>query len=184
MLKLNNFRNAYLSSTDLLSRYLGSAVQLFIRLMVARVFLNSGLTKWNGLFQFNTEKYDLFMYEFFCPEPARPGALQLCNAQTLDYSDGSIVVSFIQVIAVATGILEVVLPLLLIAGLLSRYAAIGLLLMTLFIQLAVFPTLDHWWNPAAWWALALLAVISAGPGKWSLDNLFKLELFDSRERGV
>jgi len=172
----NTFRTIYRSSTQLFSIYLESFVQLFIRIVVARIFLNSGLTKWNGPFQFNAEKYDLFMYEFFCPEPARPGALQLCSADTLEYVDGSITVSIIHILAVATGILEIVLPLLLIAGLFSRYAAIGLLVMTIFIQLAIFPSLDHWWNPAVWWAMALLAIIATGPGKWSVDHLVKIDV--------
>lgn len=182
MLNINSFRNAYLCSAGVFSKYLGSAVQLFLRLTVARVFLNSGLTKWNGWFEFNAQKYDLFMYEFFCPEPPRPSALQLCNAETLEYSDGSLVVALIKVLAVTTGVLEIIFPALLIMGLLSRYAASGLLLMSLFIQLAVFPTLEHWWNPAVWWALALLAIIAHGPGAWSLDNVLKLERCSGTER--
>ena len=52
---------------------------------------------------------------------------------------------------------------------------LGLLGMTLFIQLAVFPTWEHWWNPAAWWAVVLFAVFARGPGLFSLDRLLGLE---------
>ena len=47
--------------------------------------------------------------------------------------------------------------------------------MTLFIQLAVFPTWSHWVNPAMWWAAVLFALVACGPGAWSLDRLLGLE---------
>lgn len=165
----------YQSISLALSTYIGSLAQLLLRLIVARVFLMSGLTKWNGILQFNSEKYDLFLYEFFCPDPIRPGALQLCSPETLDYIEGSLTVTSIKFLAITTGVLEVLLPTLLIIGFFSRFAALGLLAMTLFIQLAVFPTWDHWWNPAVWWALTLLAIVSQGPGKLSLDYFLKLD---------
>lgn len=54
---------------------------LIARLAVARVFFMSGLTKWNGFLSFNPDKYDLFLFEFFCPEDKRAGALVLCTDQ-------------------------------------------------------------------------------------------------------
>ncbi len=174
----------YRSTTQYLAGHLEPLAQLLLRLVVARVFLSSGLTKWNSLFQFNTEKYDLFLYEFFCPDPPRPGALQLCNADTLEYVEGSLTVSMVELLAVAAGVLEVFLPVLLIIGLLTRFAAIGLLAMTLFIQLAVFPSWEHWWNPAVWWATALLLIVAHGPGKWSLDGLLKLDVLRERRNST
>ncbi len=168
----------YRSSAQYLTSYLEPFAQLVLRLVVARVFLSSGLTKWSAPFQFNTEKYDLFLYEFFCPDPPRPGALQLCNADTLEYVEGSFTVSIVELLAVAAGVLEVFLPVLLIFGFLTRFAAFGLLAMTLFIQLAVFPSWEHWWNPAVWWATALLLIVAHGPGKWSLDGLLKLDVLN------
>lgn len=144
---------------------------LFLRLLPVKVFLASGLSKWNGFLDFNTSKYDLFLYEFFCPDPVREGALQLCNPETLDYEEGSSIVGLIKAFAVTAGVMEVVLPVLLIIGLFTRFAALGLLAMTIFIQLAVFPTWSHWWNPAAWWAVSLFAVLAYGPGRLSLDQL-------------
>lgn len=168
---LAKYRALSLISTN----YLQDLALLVLRLMVARVFLLSGLTKWNGFLQFNTEKYDLFLYEFFCPDPVREGALLLCDPDALDYADGSMTVTVIKFLAVAAGVLEIVLPVLLIAGLFSRLAAIGLLAMTLFIQLAIFPGWEHWWNPASWWAVSLLVIVAIGPGNWSLDRLLKIE---------
>jgi len=158
-----------------LSRFLEPLALFFLRFMVAKVFLNSGLSKWDGFLTFNVDKYDLFKYEFFCPDPVRAGALQLCNPETLDYVDGSFVVKMIELLAVSAGIAEVLLPILLIIGLFSRFAALGLIGMTMFIQLAVFPTWDHWINPASWWAVALLMILARGPGLLSLDKLLGLD---------
>ena len=155
--------------------WLEPAALLFLRLAVARVFWDSGMTKWSGFLQFNKAKFDLFLYEFFCPDPPRPGALQLCDPKTLDYPDGSAMIAAIKALAVMTGVMEVVLSAMLVFGLVSRFAALGLLAMTLFIQLAVFPSWSHWWNPAMWWAVVLFALLALGPGSWSLDRLLDLD---------
>ncbi|WP_028669244.1 DoxX family protein [Saccharospirillum impatiens] len=168
-------QRGYQVSTQWLSRYLEPIALLMMRLLVARVFLQSGLSKWHGWFDFNETKYDLFLYEFFCPDPVRPGALLLCDPQTLDYQNGSLTVTLIETLALVAGIVEVLLPLMLVVGLLTRPAALGLIAMTLFIQLAVFPTWSHWWNPAAWWFVVLLGIFAAGPGALSLDRWVKLE---------
>ena len=84
-------------------------------------------------------------------------------------------VSIIKALAVTPGVVEIALPVLLVIGLASRLAALGLFGMTLFIQLAVFPTWSHWWNPAMGWAVVLLALVACGPGAWSLDRLLGLE---------
>jgi putative oxidoreductase len=62
---------------------------------------------------------------------------------------------------------EIILPVLLVLGLTTRAAALGLLVMTLVIQLTV---------PAGWplhitWAAMALGVMAWGPGRWSLDQL-------------
>lgn len=147
---------------------------LFARLTVARVFFKSGQTKWTGPFQFNPEKYDLFLYEFFCPEEPRSGALVLCR----DAVDGTYSPPMQWVVERATnmaGIMEIVLPLLLIVGFTSRLAAMGLLTMTLVIERLVFPDADSWWGSHVWWAVILFIIIARGPGLFSLDRLFGLE---------
>ncbi len=147
---------------------------LVARLAVARVFLMSGLTKWNGPFQFNPDKYDLFLYEFFCPEESRPGALVLC----LDQAEGTYAPMtqwIVERFANMAGIMEILLPLLLVFGLTSRFAAAGLLVMTLVIERLVFPDADSWWGSHVWWAAILLMIVAKGPGTWSLDRFFGLD---------
>ncbi|MFT2092033.1 DoxX family protein [Paraglaciecola sp. 2405UD69-4] len=166
---------SYNKIMEKLSLYLTDLTLLIARLLVANVFFSSGMTKWNGFFSFNPEKYDLFLYEFFCPDPIREGALLLCDAETLDYVEGSSIITFIETLAVGAGVAEIVFPILLALGIFARVGAVGLIAMTLFIQLAVFPSWDHWWNPAVWWFVVLMAVLSMGPGRLSLDSLLGLE---------
>lgn len=172
---MNAIVSLYQSITGHVTQYTEDIALLLLRFMGAKVFFDSGLTKWNGWFDFNDHKYDLFLYEFFCPDPVREGALLLCDPKTLDYEERSSMITFIESMAVMAGVMEIVLPILLMVGLFTRIGALGLLGMTLFIQLAVFPTWDHWWSPAAWWAVVLFTVFAKGPGLFSLDRLVKLE---------
>lgn len=147
---------------------------LFARIAVGRVFFKSGMTKWNGLFQFNPDTYDLFEYEFFCPDEIRKGALYLCDKTEGDYTNETMRF-LIDRFANLAGLMEVTLGLAIIIGLYSRVAALGLLAMTLFIQFFVFPDAATWWGSHAWWVACLLAVLVFGPGNLSLDKLFKLD---------
>ena len=70
--------------------------------------------------------------------------------------------------ATAAGIAEIVLPLLLILGLGTRFAALGLLAMTAVIQLTV-P--EGWANFHLPWAAMSLALVVFGGGVLSLDRL-------------
>lgn len=64
---------------------------------------------------------------------------------------------------------EHILPALLLAGLFSRFAALGLIGMTLVIQVFVYP--DAWWpEHSLWMAMALMLVVRGG-GRFSLDAL-------------
>lgn len=150
------------------------AALLLARLAVARVFLMSGLSKWNGFLSFNPDKYDLFLYEFFCPEETRPGALVLCA----DQAEGTYAPTtqwIVERFANLAGIMEILLPVLLILGLTSRVAALGLLAMTLVIERLVFPDADSWWGSHVWWAAILFVLVARGPGAWSLDRLLNLD---------
>lgn len=68
---------------------------------------------------------------------------------------------------------EHVLPLLLVLGLASRFAALGLLGMTAVIQVFVYP--DAWPTHGVW-AVCLLIVAARGPGRIALDALIARRL--------
>lgn len=177
---MNAIADLYRSLASTITRYSEDVALLLLRLLGAKVFLDSGLTKWNGWFDFNEQKYDLFLYELFCPDPIREGALLLCDPNTLEYEEGSSTVAFIESLTFMAGVMEIILPALLIIGLFTRVGALGLLGMTLFIQLAVFPTWEHWWNPAAWWAAVTFAIFAMGPGRFSLDRILGMDKGASR----
>ncbi len=122
------------------------------RLLVARVFLLSGMTKWNGL-TIRDDTFYLFADEYFA-RYALPTPL-------------------INTFAAAAAVAEIALPMLLIFGLFTRAAALGLLVMTLVIQIFVYP--DAWWNVHAWWTVVLLLILVKGPGAASLDRRLKLD---------
>lgn len=172
---MNAIRTFYISVFEWLNLWFKPLAMLGLRWQIFSVFFYSGLAKWNGFLKPDPGVYDLFLYEFFCPEEVRPGALQLCDPKTLDYVEGSSIVAYIKFFAVTAGVLEIVLPVLLMIGLFTRFSALGILVMTLFIQLAVFPTWSHWVNPAAWWAAVAAALIVIGPGKLSLDYWWGFE---------
>ena len=69
--------------------------------------------------------------------------------------------------AIATQLAEFALPILLAAGLASRFAALGLLVLVIVFEVFVHP------GPYAlhgMWAALLLLIVKAGPGSASLDS--------------
>jgi putative oxidoreductase len=125
---------------------------LVLRLGIAIPFWRSGLTKWDGFGVLSETPVVLFENEFM---------LHLFGQQ---YS-----FPFPTVMAYASSIGEIVLPILVVFGLFTRFAAVGLLFMTLIIQLT-FP--DAWPLHFTWAAMAL-GVIYLGGGKLSLDRFIK-----------
>ena len=137
--------------TGLMSRLALPLAQPVLRIALAVPFFTSGLTKWNGPFslaptaQFLFEsifKLHLFGHAYAMPFP-----------DTLARLD-------------AVG--EIVLPVLLVLGLGTRFAALGLLGMTAVIELVV-PS--GWANFHLPWASMALAIIALGAGPLSLDHL-------------
>lgn len=120
-----------------------AAIQLFARLAIAPVFWLSGQTKVDGWTVKDTT-FDLFRYEYAMP--VLPPELAAYMATFMEHA----------------------LPILLVIGLATRFAALGLLGMTLVIQLFVYPEA---WTVHALWGALLLVIVARGPGAWSLDHL-------------
>lgn len=123
---------------------------LALRIALAVPFYKSGLTKWNGFLTLSDGAKFLFIDEF---------RLHIFGSQ-YPYP-------FPLAAATLAGIAEVVLPVLLVLGLLTRFAALGLLAMTAVIQLTV-P--EGWANFHLPWAAMALALIVFGPGKVAIDS--------------
>lgn len=128
-----------------------SLVLLVVRVALAVPFFKSGLTKWDGFLQLSSGAVYLFTQEF-----------------KLHIFGSEIPYPFPLTMATLSGIGEIVLPILLVLGLLTRFAALGVLAMTAVIQLTI-P--EGWANFHLPWAAMALTLISFGPGKVALDAL-------------
>lgn len=133
----------------LLGRIPPSLVSLGLRFALAVPFFKSGLTKWDGPFTLSGGALFLFQDEF---------RLHLLGAE-IPYPAP-------ELMAFASGTAEIVLPILLVVGLATRFAALGILIMTAIIQLTV-P--DGWANFHLPWAAMALAILAIGPGRIALD---------------
>lgn len=129
--------------------------RLGLRLALAVPFFFSGLTKWEGFGRLSDGAVFLFAEEF---------RLHLFGAE--------IAYPWPAATAALAGTAEIVLPILLVLGLATRWAALGLLAMTAIIQLTV-P--DGWANFHLPWAAMALAVLAFGPGRASLDRLVGID---------
>jgi putative oxidoreductase len=136
-------------------------IALFLRIVVARPFFVSGQTKIEGpTIGREILSYDLTMT---IPTSLRDVAIDLfADEYKLPFVSAEHAANL-------TAVLEFVLPVLLVVGLMTRLSALGLLAITLVIQIFVYP--DAWWTAHAYWAALLLVLIAQGPGAISLDHL-------------
>jgi putative oxidoreductase len=121
-----------------------SVVALVTRFAVASVFWRSGQTKVEGFLQIKDNTFFLFAEEYKVPRLPPDVAAYL------------------------TTVAEHVFSVLLVVGLASRLSALGLMFMTLVIQVFVYP--DGWPEHILWFA-ALLLIVARGPGAISIDQL-------------
>ncbi len=138
------------AANGLLAKVPASLVQLLLRLALAVPFYRSGLTKWDGFLHLSDSAVLLFTEEF---------RLHILGME-IPYPAPHLT-------AWLAGTAEIVLPVLLVLGLGTRFAALGLLVMTGIIQLTV-P--DGWANFHLAWAAMALAVVAYGPGRLALDR--------------
>ena len=132
-----------------------SLTMLALRFALAVPFWKSGMTKWDGYFTLSFGAKQLFIDEF---------KLHLFGAEyPFPYPE---------LTATLSAIGEVTFPVLLVLGLGTRYAALGLLVMTGVIQLS-FP--EGWANFHLYWASLALAILTFGPGRIALDSVIGLD---------
>lgn len=128
---------------SMLERIPHDLVALVARLSIAAVFWQSGQTKLDG-WRVSENAVYLFEHEY-----ALPLISPLVAAHLATFA-------------------EHLLPILLVFGLGSRLAALGLLAMTLVIQIFVYPGA---WPTHGTWAACLLLIVARGPGRLSLDHI-------------
>jgi putative oxidoreductase len=136
-------------------------IALFLRIVVAHPFFVSGQTKIEGP-TFGGAFFGLDLTIQF-PTALREATIALfAEEYKLPFISP-------EDAAYLTAALEFALPILLVLGLATRFSAFGLLVITLIIQLFVYP--DAWWTAHSYWAALLIILIARGPGGFSIDYL-------------
>lgn len=120
--------------------------ELSMRVAIAVVFWQSARTKVEGVLTLKQSTFFLFQYEYALPVIPHDIAAYLAT-----YS-------------------EHFFPVLIVLGLATRFAAAALLMMTLVIQVFVYPGA---WSVHLMWASILLYLLAKGPGVLSLDHLIR-----------
>ncbi|CAN7225293.1 DoxX family protein [Rhizobium leguminosarum] len=126
-----------------------SLVQAVVRLALAVPFWKSGILKWDGFLQLNDTAITLFTDEFMLHLPGGPYAYP-----------APVTMAFL------SGAAEITFPILLVLGFATRFAATGLLFMTLIVEL----TVPDGWPLHITWAAMALSLMAWGPGKLSIDH--------------
>ena len=120
-------------------------IPLVQRLGIAVVFFQSGRTKVEGIFTLTDSTFYLFQTDYRLPFIAPVPAAYIAAAS------------------------EHIFPILLVLGLFTRVSALALFIMTLTIEIFVYP--DAWPTHLSWVAI-LIPLIGRGGGRLSLDRLF------------
>jgi putative oxidoreductase len=129
-----------------------SFVQFVMRVALAVPFYRSGILKWDGFLQLNDTAVTLFTDEFMLHLPGGPYPFPAPSAM-----------------AFLSGCGEIVLPFLLVLGFGTRFAATGLLFMTIVVEL----TVPDGWPIHITWAAMALGIMAWGPGRFSVDYLIR-----------
>jgi putative oxidoreductase len=137
-----------------------SLVQFVMRVALAVPFWRSGVLKWNGFLKLSDTAVTLFTDEFMLHLPGGP----------YHYPAPA-------VMAFLSGCGEITFPVLLVLGLATRFAALGLLLMTLIVEL----TIPTGWPMHITWAAMALGIMAWGPGRFSIDFWLQKAMFAARE---
>jgi putative oxidoreductase len=131
----------FAKATAIFERIPGDPIAIIARIGIATTFLRSGLLKLAGWSNGNT--LALFTYEYKLPVIPPEIAAYMATAAELS------------------------MPVLILAGFLTRFAALALLGMTLVIEIFVYPNA---FDTHGVWAAALLYLMKYGAGSLSLDN--------------
>lgn len=135
-----------------LNLFLKPVMLLGFRLYVAYVFFKSGLTKVDNSYMVTSSTLDLFKYEYM---PYVSESLATVGAYMASYA-------------------ELILPILLVIGFLTRPAALGLFILNAVAAYSLAQTdfasaAGHWQHIS--WGIMLAVIFAFGPGGLSIDKL-------------
>jgi putative oxidoreductase len=138
-------------------------VALGLRLVMARVFFLDGQTKVDGphlVYGFHG-----FDVSVIVPMQVKAETLFTFLTQYAGLPVPGAIAAYL------VGYAEFVLPLMLVLGFGTRVGALGLLIMTVMIQMFVLP--QALWTTHVYWAALLLVLLSRGPGAISIDQVIR-----------
>jgi putative oxidoreductase len=139
-------------------------VALVLRLAIARAFFVDGQNRVSGpVIPFDWQG---FHTSLVLPLQIKTEAVTSVFVPDLVLPVSPLAVAYL----VAGG--EFILPICILLGFATRFAAFGLLLVTVLLQVFVMP--QALWSTHIYWASLLLVLISLGPGRLSLDALIRL----------
>jgi len=121
-----------------------------LRLALAVPFWRSGILKWDGFFRLSETAVTLFSDEFMLHLPGGPYHFPAPAATAFLSGSG-----------------EILFPILLVLGLGTRFAALGLLVMTGIVEL----TVPDGWPVHITWAAMALGIMCWGPGRLAIDHV-------------
>lgn len=147
-------------------------VALGLRLVMARVFFLDGQTRIEGPHiplnvQDLVQSLNLQGFNFSLILPAQVKAETFASFAS-QYAALPVPPMFA---AYAASYAEFILPIMLLLGLGTRFAALGLLIMTAVIQIYVMP--GALWSVHVYWAAILMVLLSMGAGQISVDHIIR-----------
>lgn len=142
----------------ILEKFLLPIVLLAIRLYVGKFFWQSGQTK-----IVNLESAQALFSSEYIPNWEKNHVKEFLGTTVSFPVPGA---EFATLAATAG---ELILSALLIAGFFGRFSAFGIFMMTLSIEMFVYPgTQEHYY-----WLLTMAVIVACGPGKLSLDHYLR-----------
>jgi putative oxidoreductase len=140
-------------------------VALGLRLVMARLFFLSGQAWIEGPrvpIRLGIRDLD---YSVILPAEIKATTFQLFETQHANLPIAPTVAAYLFAYAAFA------LPICLVVGFATRLAALGLLAMTMLLQVYVAPAM--WWPEHVYWVSILLVLLTVGPGAISIDALIR-----------
>lgn len=150
-------------------------VALALRFVMARVFFLDGQSKIVGwpiglpdfVQNFSIQGFSLkaFSFSALLPVDVAPSTIGLFMTKFAGSPVPPVLAAYVVSYA------EFILPIMLVLGFASRFAALGLLGLTALFQFYLMP--EALWSTHVYWAAMLLVLISRGPGQISVDHIIR-----------
>jgi putative oxidoreductase len=139
-------------------------VGLALRLIMARIFFLDGQTRIDGpVFSRTVHGFDLSVV---LPMQVKADTITAFLTQYAPLPVPGAIAAYLVSYA------EFILPIMLLLGLGTRIAAVGMLIMTAMIQIYIAP--EALWTTQIYWIAILVVLISQGAGEISVDRLIRL----------